>query len=111
MVQGESTCTGASPRARPEAVLVVAVQVARENPNFETKISHFRFKGLKLGACKLWVNWICELVVQPHFVVVVGVGRFISQRHVHVSAIFRGVALQVAFERQTLKPAFSIYRL
>jgi hypothetical protein len=76
--------------------LDVAVQVGFEAQSLETRISHFKAQGLRPGTFPQarWVNWI-QLVQPPP--------RRRQQRVRH-----RVVALQVAFERQTLKPVFQL---
>jgi hypothetical protein len=54
---------------------------------------------LKPGAFKLWVNWIGP--VQPNLAE--RLGQLIS-----AAPLARDVALQVEFERQTLKPVFHL---
>jgi hypothetical protein len=72
-------------------------------------------KLLKPGACKLWKPGVFKRwgnstqLVQSHRgfgFVAHGDGR--DQRRIQTA---RDVALQVAFERQTLKPGFSLDRL
>jgi hypothetical protein len=90
-------------RAARRHVRAVAVHVAfeNENANFETRRSLQAVQGLKPGAFELCVNWIQQQLVQPRREC-----RREQQQH-------RGVALQVEFERQTLKPGFHLigYRL
>jgi hypothetical protein len=82
-----------------EALHGVAVQVAFENPKFETVFFASYVQGLKPGAFMLWVKWIRERV-QPHHGDLAG-----------VRAAHRGVAVQVAFETPNFETSFSRHRL
>jgi hypothetical protein len=70
-----------------------AVQVAFEKQTLNNQVFTSQAQGLKPGAFKLWVDLI-QLVPPPP----PGQERL-------------GVAVQVAFESEGLKPVFSLHRL
>ena len=100
MGQLDSTCT--APRldrgercADRQRRRAVALQVAFENANFETRFPLHRLQGLKPGAFKLRVIWI--QLVQPHRVIR---GRLLARERqpvLGVESLHRAVAARVAF--------------
>jgi hypothetical protein len=68
---------------------------------------HISVSRIETGAFKLWVNCIQQLYI-PHPDAARGGDGLAPQRRDEESVISRGVALQVAFERQILKPVLHL---
>jgi hypothetical protein len=130
MGQLDSTCRAPPRRRRPASQPPPAAAAARKSPPYcsgtswnlkkqilkmKTRFSLHSFQGLGHQALpSLWVNWI--RLVQPRAMVSVRTGcvggdAATKRRDRSRSGSGAGahhVAVQVAFERQTLKPVFSL---